>query len=72
MRDFVLSYFILFYPVWLLPLGGLLFSEQDPVYLEEREVAAARRSEGAGTVVGIYCMCEESIFIKKKKLESFL
>lgn len=30
MRDFVSSYFILFYLVWLLPLGGLLFSEQNP------------------------------------------
>lgn len=32
------------------------------MHLEERAVAAARRSEGVETMVGIYCMCEESIF----------
>ena len=65
---FVLSYYILFCPVWLLSLSSLLFSKV-------RQKGSGSGGRGGGdklggiaggkTVIGIYCMRKESIFYNK-------
>ena len=65
MTAFAQSYYILLYPVWLFCLRGLLFSEEE---MEERGSRGQGRSKIQGvergeSVVRMYCMREESIFI---------
>lgn len=68
-EGFILSYCILFCLVWLLSLGSLLFSEKE---MEGNGSGGEGRLEevrgGRGTMFGIYCMREDSIFSKKENL----
>lgn len=62
-RAFALSYCVLFCPVWLSSLGGLLLSKEET---EVRGVDLGGREELGGverreTVVRIYCVRKEPI-----------
>jgi len=61
-KDFALSYCILFCPVLLLSLEGLLFSEEETKRVDLRDGGRGLGGvEGRKTMVRIYCMSEESI-----------
>lgn len=61
MRAFAVFYCTLFCPVWLLFLGILLFPKEE-MDLGKSRGGGLREMEVGGTVIGIYCMGEESIF----------
>lgn len=54
-------YCTLFCPVWLSFLGVLLFPEEE-MDLGKSRGGGLREMEVGETVIGIYCMGEESIF----------
>lgn len=75
MRAFPLFYCILFCPIWLSSLGGLLFSvekmEVGKVDLRGKKGGGKLEGvEGGESVAGMYCIREESIFNKKKEKRS--
>lgn len=65
MRAFTLSFCILFCHIWLLSLGGLLFSEAKERRTgsgEEWRLGEAGRGSGGETVVKTYCMPDGSVY----------
>jgi hypothetical protein len=74
MRAFSLSLCTLFSSAWLSSLGGLLLFQEDTqgADLQERGGRRELGVKGGQTVVGMYCMREESIFIFFKRIKIWL